>query len=87
MALTDFVLKKEQVVVTVDVTSASGMDLFTSIFNYAYVEKVSDLSDMYSVGDYVIFDPTDATKFTFEGVFYYLTTESKIYLTEPFIAP
>lgn len=82
-----FILKKGQLIVTVDVSSASGMQLSNSILNYGYVEKVNELCDMYKIGDYVIFDPTDAVKFTFDNVFYYLTTESKTYLIEPFIAP
>lgn len=87
MALPDFVLKKGQLAVTLDTVSASGMILSNTILTYAYVEKVNDLCDIYKVGDYVIFDPTDAVKFSFDNVFYYLTTESKTYLTEPLIAP
>lgn len=92
MALDGFILKKGQVVVTVDTASASGMLLGSSSLSYAYVEKVSALSDTYIVGDYVIFNTADAISFTFneEGIgliMYFLTTEDKIYLTEPFIAP
>jgi hypothetical protein len=47
---------------------------------------------MYIVGDYVIFNTADAINLTFneEGIgliSYWLTTEDKIYLTEPLIAP
>lgn len=82
-----FILKKGQLIVTADASSASGMQLSNSILNYGYVERVNDLCDMYSAGDYVIFDPTNSVRFTFDNVFYYLITEYETYLTEPFIAP
>jgi hypothetical protein len=92
MALDGFILKKGQIVITIDTTSASGMQLTSSSLSYAYVEKVSALSDMYIAGDYVIFNTADAINFTFDEtgiglVSYWLTTEDKIYLTEPLIAP
>jgi hypothetical protein len=87
MALTDFILKKGQIVMTTDVYSASGMFLSAPPFTYGYVEKVNDLCDSYKVGDYVIFDPTKAIKFTFDNVYYYLIEEQYALLIEPFIAP
>lgn len=87
MALDGFILKKGQIAVTDDIYSASGMVLSNTVLLYGYVQKVNDLSDFYKVGDYIIFDPTNAIKFTFDSVYYYLLDEKDVYLTEPFIAP
>jgi hypothetical protein len=37
--------------------------------------------------NYVLFNPEGATKFTISGNNFFLTTEDKIYLTQPSIAP
>lgn len=93
MALDNFILKKGQVVVTQDVSSASGMNATSNSITYGYVEKVSDLSDMYAVGDYIIFNAADSVNFTFyetalsATILYCLTTEDKLFLIEPYIAP
>jgi len=82
-----FVLKKYQVLLTQTQNSASGMITDGTPFLYGYIEQVNDLSDMYIAGEYVLFDGSDAIRFTYDGIFYYLTTENNLYLTEPFIAP
>jgi co-chaperonin GroES (HSP10) len=87
MALDDFILKKNQIVLTKDTFSASGMLLSNTVLTYGYVEKINDLCDFYQVGDYVIFDPTNAVKFSYDSVFYYLLDEKDVWLIEPFIAP
>ena len=55
--------------------------LDNSPFLYGIVQRVSDLSDMYAIDDYVLFDAGNATKFTLNGDYYYLTTEDNVYLT------
>jgi hypothetical protein len=93
MALDGFTLKKEQVVLTQDVQSASGMAASNSSYIYGYVEKVNDLSDLYKVGDYVVFMTSDAFNFTYYEtalnslINYSLTTEDKLFLIEPYFAP
>jgi len=91
MALTDFILKKGQVVLTQQAISASGMNVSSSSLTYGYVQKVNDLCDMYKVGDYVIFDTSESINFTFLEssvlLYYCLTTEDKVYLIEPLILP
>ena len=82
-----FILKKYQVLLTQTQFSASGMITDGTPFLYGYIEQVNDLSDMYIAGEYVLFDGSDAIRFTYDGIFYYLTTENNLYLTEPFIAP
>jgi hypothetical protein len=93
MALDGFILKKGQVVLTQDIESASGMAAASSAFTYGYVEKVNDLSDLYKVGDYVLFMTSEAFNFTYYEealtslVNYSLTTEDKLFLIEPYFAP
>jgi hypothetical protein len=82
-----FILKKYQVLLTQTQNSASGMVTDGTPFLYGYIEQVNDLSDMYIAGEYVLFDASTAIRFTFDGIFYYLTTENNLYLTEPYIAP
>lgn len=93
MALDGFILKKGQVVLTQDLQSASGMSAASSEITYGYIEKVNDLSDLYKVGDYVLFMTSDAFNFTYFEVSYdrlvnySLTTEDKLFLIEPYFAP
>lgn len=82
-----FVLKKGQLVICQDQFSASGMVTDGTPFLYGQVQQVNDLCDMYKADDYVLFNAEAAIRFIFDGVFYYLTTEDKVYLTEPYIAP
>lgn len=97
MALSGFILKKGQVVVTRMQYSASGANVQNQDLSFGYVEKVNDLCDMYKVGDYVMFDPTGALNFVYSTgniisgveIFaqYSLTSEDKLLLIEPYVAP
>jgi hypothetical protein len=82
-----FILKKGQLVISENALSASGMIAYNTPFLYGQVQQVNELCDLYKADDYVMFDASNAIQFTFSGVFYYLTTEDKVYLTEPYIAP
>jgi len=82
-----FILKKYQVLLTQRQNSASGMITDGTPFLYGYIEQVNDLSDLYIAGEYVLFDASTAIRFTYDDVFYYLTTEDNLFLIEPYIAP
>lgn len=82
-----FILKKGQIILSQNAYSASGMATDNSPFLFGFVQQVNDLSDSYHANDYIIFDASNALKFIFDGIYYYLTTEDKVYLTEPLIAP
>jgi hypothetical protein len=82
-----FILKKYQVLLTQRQNSASGMITDGTPFLYGYIEQVNDLCDLYVVGEYVLFDASTAIRFTYDDVFYYLTTEDNLFLIEPYIAP
>jgi hypothetical protein len=82
-----FILKKYQVLLTQTQFSASGMVTDGTPFLYGYIEQVNDLSDMYIAGEYVLFDGSNAIRFTYDGILYYLTTENNLYLTEPYLTP
>lgn len=82
-----FILKKGQILLVQNAISASGMVTDNTPFLYGQVQQVNDLCDMYKAEDYVLFDASNAIKFTFDSIYYYLTTEEKVYLTEPLILP
>lgn len=82
-----FILKKYQVLLTQRQNSASGMITDGTPFLYGYIEQVNDLCDLYSVGKYVLFDASNAIRFTYDDVYYYLTTEDTLFLIEPYFAP
>lgn len=82
-----FILKKYQVLLTQRQNSASGMITDGTPFLYGYIEEVNDLSDLYVAGEYVLFDASTAIRFTYDDVFYYLTTEDNLFLIEPYFAP
>lgn len=86
MALTDdIVLKYKQIVLTQNAGSVVSIDLDNSPFLFGTVEVVNDLTDTYAVGDNVLFDSSNATKFRQGSIDYYLTTEDKVSFNE--IAP
>jgi hypothetical protein len=79
MTLSDLILEKGQIMLMQ--TLLEDVVLDNSPFLYGIVQRVSDLSDMYAIDDYVLFDAGNATKFTLNGDYYYLTTEDNVYLT------
>jgi len=46
------------------------------------VVAVNNLSELYTVGDYVTFNPSGATLINYDSITYYLTTEDKIIFKE-----
>ena len=82
-----FILKKGQLLLVQNALSGSGMVTDNSPFLYGQVQQVNDMCDMYKADDYVLFDASGAVRFTYADVFYYLTTEDRVYLTEPYFAP
>ena len=87
MALTDLILKQGQIIVIQNDISSAGISQDIQPFLFGEVTRVNDLSTFYQAGNYVLFNPEGATKFTISGNNFFLTTEDKIYLTQPSIAP
>jgi len=83
MSLSNLTLKKGQVILT-QIEGAQA-DLDNSPFLFGSISAIADLSDMYEVGDSVLFDPENATKFSISANNFYLTTEDKIYWEEPLV--
>lgn len=87
MGLGNFILKKDQILLEeVSMEDAKDDDILildNSPFLNGKVAKVSALSDMYNVDDYIVFDAGTSTKFTLNGGYYYLVEEDKVYLTQP----
>ena len=84
MAYTDdLILKKGQIIITQSSGGTiSNFNLDNSPLLFGTVQKTSDLSELYTVGDTVLFDPTGATKFSISVTKYFLTTEDKVYTRE-----
>ena len=87
MALTDLILKQGQIIIIQNDISSAGINNDIQPFLFGEVTRVSDVSLFYEVSNYVMFDPDGATKFTISGNNFFLTTEDKVYLTQPSIAP
>ena len=83
MALSDLTLKKGQVILTQ--TDGSVATLDNSPFIYGSIVSIANLSDMYVVGDVVLFDPMGSTKFSISGSNFFITTEDKLYWEEPLV--
>jgi hypothetical protein len=86
MTVTDLILKNKQIIVT-ETSNDAEFQPDNSALLFGEVAVVNDLTEMYTVGDRVYFDASDSRKFLLNDVLYYLTTEDKIYLTYPYIAP
>jgi len=77
----DIVLHKGQILLT-QTSSSLAIQTDNTAFFYGLVALINDLSEMYVVGDSVLFDPTGATILKYSTVDYYLTTENKVYFKE-----
>jgi hypothetical protein len=86
MTLSDLILEKGQIVLSQAVLELAPV-LDNSPFLYGSVQRVSDLSDMYTIDDTVLFDAGTATKFSLDGGYYYLTTEDNVYTTLIILTP
>lgn len=82
----DIVLERNKILLT---QSASGLGIVPigSSLLYGVVELISDLSDRYSAGNLVLFDPSGATNLQFDNVSYFLTTEDKLFYKENYAPP
>lgn len=83
MAAIDIILNAGQIVLSQS-TSWTGIVLDDSPLLFGSVEVINDLTDRFEVGNNVLFDPTNATKFSYSGIEYFLTTEDKVFFQEPF---
>lgn len=79
MTLSDIILKKEQILIRQIIIENIYLD--GSAFLYGNVEIANDLSDMYNIDDKVMFNPSNATRFTINDILYHLTTEDQVYST------
>ncbi len=83
MLVTDFILKSGQIVL-VETSNDANFQPDNSSLLFGEVASVSQVSEMYSIGDRVYFDASDSIKFVMSDVYYYLTKEDKVYLTYPY---
>ena len=73
MALSDLILKKDELIIT-QLVKEDVPVLDNSSLIYASVEAISQLQDLYAVGDIILVDANSAVQFTFDGIFYSLIT-------------
>jgi hypothetical protein len=86
MTITDFILKNKQIIIT-ETGNDAEFQPDNSALLFGEVVAVNDLTEFYTVGDRIYFDAGDSRKFLLNDVLYYLTTEDKVYLTYPYVAP
>jgi|694.fasta_scaffold16404_3 hypothetical protein len=86
MTVTDFILKNKQIIIT-ETGNDAEFQPDNSALLFGEVVAVNDLTEFYTVGDRIYFDAGDSRKFLLNDVLYYLTTEDKVYLTYPYVAP
>jgi hypothetical protein len=77
----DITLNKGQILLTQS-TSGLGVVMVNNSFLNGTVALINELSDVWAVGDLVLFNSKDATLFLFEEVTYYLITEDKCFYKE-----
>lgn len=85
MALPDIVLNKGQIVLTQ--TTPVSIELDNSGFQFGTVAIINDLCDRYTVNEVVLYDPAGSTRFKFDNVEYFLTTEDKVFFIDNSAAP
>jgi len=81
MAVPSLVLNKGQILL-LESNSKQGIILTNNDYIFTNVMAINELSELYAVGDYVTFNPVDATLLIFDNDTYYLTTEDKIIFKE-----
>jgi len=79
MALSDLILKKDELIIT-QILKEDAPVLDNSSLIYASVEAISQLQDLYAVGDIILVDASNAIQFTFDGIFYSLITTNAVNL-------
>jgi hypothetical protein len=82
MALSDFTLQKNQVILSQNEISKNGFIIDNSSFLYGTVEAVDSISTLFVVGQRVLFNGSDATQFVYDDIYYYLIEGDKIKLIE-----
>lgn len=85
MALPDLTLNKGQIILTQ--TVPYGIVLDNSAFQFGDVAIINDLSDRFTVGQKVLYDPAGSLRFNYDSVDYFLTTEDKIFFIDNSIVP
>lgn len=79
--LSDLILNKGQVLLTQ--VNDSPIVLDNSPFLFGSIALVSEVSDKFSIGQQVMYNPQFSTDFVFEEIKYSMVDESKILLIYP----
>jgi len=81
MAAPTIVLGQNQILL-IEGVSKLGITLSNSDYFFAEVVGVNNLSELYSIGNFVLLNPKNATILTYDSFTYYLTTENNIIFKE-----
>jgi len=84
MAAPSLVLNRGQILL-IQSYSLNGIVLTNNDYIFTTVVAVNSLSELYSVGDYLTFNPLGATLLSYDSVTYYLTTEDKVIFKEAYL--
>jgi hypothetical protein len=82
MATPNIVLEKGYILLHQTAESKIGIVMTNNNFLFAEAVSVNDLSDKYNLGDFVLFNPLEATLMVYDNATYFLTTEDKIIFKE-----
>lgn len=79
MAVPNIILPDDYALITQD---ESILGIEAEIFQFGTIALVPESADTYEAGDAVMYDPTDAPKFIYDGDVYFLIKEDKIFFKE-----
>lgn len=84
MPLSDIILGANEVLIT---DSASGLGVMPIDNNIAFgvIQAVSDVTDRFTVGNSVMFDPTKTRRFVYGSTVYRIANEENISGTETIV--
>lgn len=85
MSAPSIILNRGQVLVS-QTSSGLGIQIDNSPLLNGTIELVNDLTDLYEVGNLVLFNPQGAVILKYSGTDYFLTTEDNLFYKES-IAP
>ncbi len=87
MPIPTIILDKPYVLVSLQDSPQGIEPLGNTNFVFGYVEHVYDTCDKIEVGNYIYFDNSEQSGFSYENTIYYLIQDNKILFKEDYIPP
>jgi len=82
MAAPNIILEQGYILLQQTDESKLGITMTNNNFLFAEAVAVNDLSEKYNLGDFVLFNPLDATLLVYDDESFFLITEDKIIFKE-----